>query len=172
MNKWFVKICFGFLFVLAGCASSRVVSFYFEDEGQIHFKTFSFYKRDVAALNPTQVRMDSLIESTISEGLISKGYKLDYPSDAYVSFQITTGNTSSSQVSNPYYYRRTYYPYYPNDVSVTNYKEGIFLIEIYNQKDKLIWQGSKTFKERSSKDIKLILLQDAAEIIGSFKFRS
>ena len=160
-----------FLFV-AACSSSKVVSFYVESESQVKFKTFSFYKRNTSNLNARQIRLDSLIENIISDKLKSKGYLLSYPSEAYVSFQITASNTSTSEVNNPYYYRRTYYPYYNNDVTVTQYKEGVFLIELYDQNDKLIWQGSKSFKERDSKNIEQLLLQNAAEITDVFKSKS
>lgn len=158
------------IFLFARCTASKVVSFYIEDENNIHFQTFSFYKRDIKNLSPEQARLDSLLEQTITEGLKAKGYSKRYPSDVYVSLSITSSNTSSSDVNSPSYYRRTYYPYY--DVNITQYKEGVFLIEIHNQNDKLIWQGSKTFKVRNSKDTNQLLLQYASEIVGSFKSRS
>lgn len=162
-----------FTLILTGCAASKVISFYVEDEDYIYFTTFSFYRRDVSALNSEQKKLDSLIEQTITEGLFAKGYSKSHPSDVYVSFQFTTSNTSTSQVNNPYSLGRSYYPYYKNyDFNVTQYKEGVLLIELHNQNDKLIWQGSKTFKVRNSKDIKQLLLQDAAEIIGAFKANS
>lgn len=171
MIKPVTAVVFALIFI--GCTASKVVSFYVEDEQDIQFHTFSFYKRNVSSLNPDQVRLDSLLENTINEVLQTKGYVKSYPSDVYVSFQITTSNTSTSQVNNPYYSRRSYYPYYNNyDVDVTQYKEGVFLIELHHQNDKLIWQGSKTFKVRNSKEIKQLLKQDAAEIIGAFKSNS
>lgn len=160
------------LLILGGCSATKVISFYVEDESNIDFSTFSFYKRETGKLNKEQLQLDSLLETTIANKLIEKGYKKAYPSDVYISFQITTGSTSSSQMNNPYYGSRRYYPYYNYNVSVTQYKEGVLLVELRNNDDKLIWQGSKTFKVRSSNEIKQLLLQNASEIIQAFKSHS
>lgn len=162
------------LALFSGC-STKVISFYVEDEPKIEFDTFSFYKREVSELNEEQSKLDSLLQLTIENTLIEKGYTKSYPSDVYIGFSITTGTSSTTQ--SPYDIRYpNYSPYnrYGNYyyTTTTQYKEGVFLIELYNRDDKLIWQGSKTFKVRSSVPIKDMLLQNATEIMSVFKNHS
>ena len=161
-----------FVFIITSCASNTI-SFYVVDENRISFDTFSFYERGSTYIKPQQKSLDSLIENSISMELLNKGYKLRNNSDVYVSFNITMGSSSSTNVDNRNYqtYQRYSTPnYYPNySTTTTDYKEGVLLIEVWSSEEKLMWQGSKSFKVRKSVDTQALLIQYAREITASFK---
>jgi len=90
--KGFIYIIFAF--VLSSC-SSNVISFYVVDESRISFESFSFYERDTKKLRPEQKSLDSLIELSISNILVSKGFKEKANSEMYISYSITLGTSSS-----------------------------------------------------------------------------
>lgn len=160
-------IQFLILSIISSCSSSRVVSFYVIDEDKIEFDTFSFYARNNKNLRPQQQELDSLIEQTIYTELVRKGYTKKNYSDVYLSYKIALGTSSSSNINQHQNYTSYYYPNY--NVNTTHYKEGVLLIEFYSNNDKLIWQGSKSFKVGKSKNTKALLLQYALEITNSFK---
>ncbi len=154
------------LFVLLSACSSNIISFYVINENKIELSTFSFYERKTNNLTPEIKKFDSLVEQSISEALISKGYVKQSYSDVYISYHITTGTTSSSNIDNNRY-NNNYSPY--QNVNTTHYKEGVLLIEVFSKQDKLLWQGSKAFKVRKSIDTKELLIAYAKEITNSFK---
>ncbi len=168
--KGFIYIIFAFVF---SACSTNVVSFYVVGESAIQFETFSFYDRDTEKLRPQQKSLDSLIELSISNVLISKGFKEQNNSDVYVSYSITLGTSSTSNVDNQHYdsySNRAYYPYnYNYNVTTTNYKEGVLLIEFWSKEEKLLWQGSKSFKVRKSINTRELFISYAKEITASFK---
>ena len=161
------KIVQVIFFVLLSACASNVVSFYVVDEQKIDFSTFSFYERKTNNLSSEQLKIDSLIEQNISIILVNTGFNNRSKSDIYISYSITLGATSSSSVENNRYNNYNYSPY--QNVNTTHYKEGVMLIEIFNKQDKLLWQGSKSFKVRKSIDTKELLIQYAKEITSSFK---
>ncbi len=158
------------LFLISTC-TPKVISFYVVDANKISVDSFSFYARDTKELRPQQKELDSLIERSITSELLKKGYKKIGESDIIVSYQITLGTSSTSNVNNQhfnnYQYNRVYYPDY--NVTTTNYKEGVLLIEFWNKDEKLLWQGSKTFKVRKSVDTKEMFIEYAKEITSAFK---
>ncbi|MCF6360235.1 MAG: DUF4136 domain-containing protein [Cyclobacteriaceae bacterium] len=155
-------------FFLSSC-TTKVISFYVVDESRISFDTFSFYARDIKKLRPQQKLLDSLIERSISNELINKGYNKSYESDIYVSYKITMGTSSTTNIDNQHFnrYNQMYYPNY--NVTTTNYKEGVLLIEFWDKHDKLLWQGSKSFKVRKSVNTRDLLIKYAQQIAFSFK---
>lgn len=156
-----------FLSFLAACSSSKVISFYVVEEQSINFESFSFYTRNLKDLRPQQKELDSLIELSISTELIRKGFKKRDFADVYVSYKISLGTSSTASVERPRYSSPVYYP--NNNVNTTHYKEGVLLIEISTKDDKLLWQGSKSFKVGKSTNTRLLLLDYAQEITGNFK---
>lgn len=147
--------------------SPSTISFYVVDENKINFNSFSFYDRDTKTLKPKQQELDSLIELAISTELIRKGFEKQSTSDVFVSYKISMGTSSSTSIDRQRYSSPVYYP--ANHISTSHYKEGVLLIEIYSQKDKLLWQGSKAFKVGKSIDTPRLLLEYAKEIISAFK---
>jgi len=164
------KLTLFILLLFIGACSPKVVSFYVVDKGKISVDTFSFYARDTKELRPQQKEIDSLIELSITNELLKKGFKELIESDIIVSYQITLGISSTSNVNNQHFnnyrYNRMYYPDY--NVTTTNYKEGVLLIEFWNKDEKLIWQGSKSFKVRKSMDTQKLLIEYAKEIASAF----
>ncbi len=155
------------MLISIGACSTKVTSFYVVDKDQINFETFSFYARNTKKLRPQQQELDSLLERTISTELIRKGFTNERFSDIFIGYKITLGTSSSSNIDPYQNYNSYYYPNY--NVNTTHYKEGVLLIDFYTKEDKLIWQGSKTFKVGKSKNTKLLLVEYAKEITHSFK---
>ena len=152
---------------ILGACSSSVKSFYVVDEDKIDFDTFSFYALNNENLRPKQRRLDRLIEMTIYQVLTEKGFtQKNYP-DTYISYKISLGTSATSNIDRHQPYRSYYYPEY--NISTTQYKEGLLLIELYTKDDRLLWQGSKTFKVGKSKNTELLLLEMAKEVISAFK---
>ncbi len=103
------------LFFIGAC-TPKVISFYVVDANKISANTFSFYARDTKELRPQQKEIDSLIELSITNELLKKGFKESIESDIIVSYQITLGVSSTSNVNNQHFnnyrYNRMYYPDY------------------------------------------------------------
>ena len=164
--RYLIAITLGSI-LLGSCSTSKVHSFYVVDESKIKFNTFSFYARKSTKLKPLQKELDSLIELMISTELIRKGFRRENYSDVYVDYKITLGTSSTSSVNRPYYN----YIMYPSNynINTTHYKEGVLLIELSTKEDKLLWQGSKSFKVRKSINTKDLFIDYVREIIISFK---
>ncbi len=163
-------IYIAFLIFLVSC-SPKVTSFYVVDENQIHVETFSFYAREQQDLNLQKAELDSLIEKAITQKLINKGYVKTYPSNIYVSYKIMSDKTFKTHTQgtyNPVVPNFNNMPY-DNFIYITEHKEGILIIEFYNENDKLLWQGSKSFKVRKSINTQELLIMYAKEITASFK---
>jgi len=154
-------------FVLLSACSSKIVSFYVVDEHKIKLSSFSFYERKTNILSLEQLKIDSLIEQQISQVLLNKGFENQSKSDIYIGYSITLGTTSTSNLENNRFYNHNYYSY--QNVNTTLYKEGVMLIEIFDEQDKLLWQGSKTFKARKSIATKELLIEYAKDITSAFK---
>lgn len=170
-------ILFLLLIILSAC-SSRVISFYVVEENKIQFKTFSFYARSKQNLNPQKVRLDSLIEELISYQLIMNNYKKEYPSDVYIAYKFISDKTFNTHTDySPPLNQANYTfdnPNLPNNSNfyyVTEQKEGVFMIEIFDNNDKLIWQGSKSFKLNKSTDTKELFQKYVEQIVATFKPR-
>jgi len=98
----------------------------------------------------------------------------------YVSYKIMTDKTYKNQNTNGYDpsapngvgYPRNYSSNYNNSMSnnyVTERKEGVFMIDLYDNNDKLIWQGTKAYKVGKSTDIRALLISHIELILADFK---
>lgn len=161
-------ILFSVLVTLSACTSG-VNSFYVVDESKIQFDSFSFYEREKQSLNSKKVKLDSLIEELISKQLIIKGYNKSFPSDVYLSYKIISDKTYKTHTDYNYPGSSIYNNATPNYYNVTERKEGIFMIEVFDQDDKLLWQGSKEFKVNKSTNTIALLENYIEKIIASFK---
>lgn len=156
------------ILVFLNSCSSSTISFYVVDESSIEFETFSFYARE--KLNSKKIELDSLVESLITTQLVTKGYKKSYPSEMYLSYKIISDKTYKTHTdTNNYLGPSNYNNATPNYYYVTERKEGVFMIEMFNQEDKLLWQGSKAFKVNNSTDTKVLLEKYIEKIMASFK---
>ena len=169
MKKISAILIMATLLFFTSCISSKVISFYVIDDVDLNFQTFSFYRREVSKLNTEYIEVDKKIQHSIETELINKGCKKANPSDVYISFKITTETNISNQINRPSNYYQGYSPYY--NISTSQYKEGVMVFEFWSDNDKLLWQGSKTFKVRKSQELKELLVQYAMEITSSFKSR-
>jgi uncharacterized protein DUF4136 len=153
------------LATLSACLSG-VKSFYVVDENKIQSDTFSFYAKKETRRNVHQIKLDSLVESIIIESLTHKNFNQNYPSELYVSYYFKSGKNKTPN-NTPYYYD----PYYNHSSGVNNVRpeKGILLIEFWDSKDKLLWQGSKTFNSSKSKDPTKLIQEYTREVIAGFK---
>jgi hypothetical protein len=109
----------------------------------------------------------------VKKDLESKGLRPSSLPDIYVSFVINIHTSEETTVDNysRYDYNRRYYNYgymNPDFYNTNQYKEGVLIIDIKNADNKLIWQGSKTFKVKSRASLRESLPQICQEIIASF----
>ncbi len=164
---------------ISACAP-KTLSFYVMDESNINYTTFSFYARDRQNLIEQKAKLDSLIENVITSQLLNKGYTHTSPSEMYVSYKIMTDKTYKNQNSNGYDpsapngvgYPRNYSSNYNNQMNnnyVVERKEGVFMIDLYDNNDKLIWQGTKAYKVGKSTDIRALLISHIGLILADFK---
>jgi len=161
------------LFISA--CSPKSLSFYVMDESGIDYTTFSFYARDRQNLIEQKATLDSIIEHVITTQLIKKGYTHASPSEMYISYKIMSDKTfkNHNNYYNPYPQNGLRYPTNYNNLYnnyyVTERKEGVLMIELYNNNDKLIWQGSKAYKVGRSTDIRALLINHIELIMADFK---
>lgn len=158
--------------LLAGC-SPKVASIY--NTASIKSKPQSFYINPLDQLQTKaegEVNLSYQLETIVQENLESKGLKPSSLPDIYVSFVINIYTSEETTVNdyNRYNYNRyNNYGYMdPNFFNTNQYKEGVLIIDIKNADDKLVWQGSKTFKVKSRASVKETLPELCREIIATF----
>lgn len=171
MKKIIYSICPFILLVFTQC-TTQVVSFYVVDKASINFTSFNFYTHQKTTVPLHVNKTDSLIEQTIAKVLVSKGYERQEPAQMYISFSLSIGETTeftnqNRYNTNPYRYR-SYNSPYPADYYRKDFKEGGLIIEVFNAKDKLIWQGSRSFKSNKKTALKNLLPLLAEEIMETF----
>lgn len=152
-----------------GSCTPKIMSFYVVDENRLEVNTFSFYGEDNDYQISKKVELDSLIEMAINDQLKINGYKYNYPSDFYITYKVISDKTI--EVDNNY---NSHNNNYANQALNRNYytkeqKEGVFMIEFFDEHDKLIWQGSREFNVNKSADTKMLFMEFAAQIVNSFK---
>lgn len=164
------------LMVLGACAQ-KVVGIY--NPGTLKKKPQTFYVYPLEEVNDTttnaQRQLDSTLVKTIDHALKAKGLTTGSLPDLYISFMINvhTGTDESNNNQNYYPYNSyRYYDYRYTDPfyyqSSKSYKEGIFIIEVRNEDNKLVWQGSKTFRIRAKESLIEVLPPIGQEIIDIY----
>ncbi len=168
MRVW--AVC---MLLLVTQCKTRTISFYVVDKDKLSFSTFDFYAKDTEGLTPRQQTTDSLLQHTITQVLQSNGYRQASPAQVYIAYQLTTGmatninSTTNYAHNSPYRYNP--YPYlYDQPAYRTDYKEGVFIIELYSNQDKLLWQGSQSFKVKPGSETQPLLVSLAHNIMESF----
>ena len=169
-NKWAT----GLLLVVSGlfgCAP-QVVGIYNSDQVKIEPKTFYVYGiEDVKSLSDAEKQLNKRLVDIINDDLEMKGLKKSSLADIYVSFMVNVHTSQETRETpiNSYNYRYYNYNYLnPYNSSTQNYKEGVFIIDVKNQDNKLVWQGNKTFKLKSRDSVQEVLPVICAEVINSF----
>jgi hypothetical protein len=159
------------LFSLASCAS-RVVGIY--NPGSLNGppKTFHVYAtKDEGKVAAEKQEFDQQLMTIIAETLESKNLKKSSLPDLYVSFIISVHSTEelNQTAFSPYDYRFRYYNYYdPMRFNSQTYKQGVLIIDIRNADNKLVWQGSKSFKLNARNSSTEELFTSCREIITEF----
>jgi len=174
-----VRISLLILVIALGCKSIEVQSFYNES---VDFGQFYTYK----IINPLH-RGDDFsekgyeatenIENSIAQEMELKQYRYGARADLVVSYQIILDDKIEYRVNDyysPYSYRYSGYPYDPYySVSKKHFKEGVFMIEIKDQRNrKLFWQGSLDLKinKKYLKDSKSIISETVSLILKDYPF--
>ena len=162
------------LLLLAGCTTSKVVSFHNDEFELSTIKTFALRATyDRAKLTSTQQQTDSVLLAILLNQMTFRGYEPSHSPDVFVSYKVSLSSSSESRVDDTYNSRRYYQSrrnYQPFEYGVTtyNYTEGLVLVEVKNPAGKLIWQGSKDFKVKKKVSTREILVQTIREIIASY----
>lgn len=168
-SKAVITLCL----LLAGCAA-KVVGIYNPGSLKATPKTYHVYFPEAEdSFSPERQQLDQQLVDIITQGLANKNLKLSSLPDLYVSFIISVHTTEEFNQNNlnPFDMRYRYYNYGFYDPSLINsqaYKEGVFIIDIKNGENKLVWQGSKSFKLNARKSSSEELLQSCREIIAAF----
>lgn len=159
-------------FLIMTSCSSRVVGIY--NPGSLSGKPQSFhvYTTDRKGENTLEKeKFDRQIINIISENLVAKGLKKSSLPDLYVSFIISVHSSEelNQTAYSPFDYRFNYYGYYdPMRFNSRTYKQGVLIIDIRNADNKLVWQGSKSFKLSARNSSTEELLISCREIIAEF----
>jgi hypothetical protein len=160
-----------YIFLLPGCAT-KVVSIYNYDIIIKNPSTFLIIPAsESTSLSADNKKLDSKLQTIISNSLEIKGLKDSAIPDLYVSYIISVHTSSETQQDNYSQYNRYYYSY-PYNYSTRNYKEGVLIIDVKNDDGKLIWQGSKTFKITSKQSVEELLPEICREIITAYNFET
>lgn len=159
--------------ILASCAP-KVVGIYNAEVLKSTPKSFHVYSIDeVKSLSEEEQEFDQKLISIITKNLISKGLKESSLPELYVSYMISVHSSEEVKDTNPNRYD-PYYRYYnysyidPLRIDTRTYKQGVLIIDIKNDDNKLVWQGSKSFKLSSRKSSKEELIVICQEIIALF----
>jgi len=174
-----VKISLLILLIALGCKSTEVQSFYNESVDFGQFYTFKI-------INPLHrgndfsekgIEATENIENSIAHEMELKQYRYGTRADLVVNYQIILDDKIEYRVNDyysPYSYRYSGYPYDPYySVSKKHFKEGVFMIEIKDQRNrKLLWQGSLDLKinKKYLKDSKSIISETVALILKDYPF--
>ena len=158
-------------FLLTNC-STKVVGIYNYNVTHKKPDTFLVYSAgEYTSLSPDNEDLDSQLQQIISNSLLLKGLKNSSIPDIYVSYIISVNTSSETQRNNNSPYTRYYYDYSYN-YSTRNYKEGVLIIDIKNDDNKLIWQGSKTFKVKSKQSVEELLPEICREIMTAYNIEA
>ena len=158
---------------LAAC-STKVVGIYNSGSLSAPPKSFHVYfPEEEESFSKERQKLDQQLVEIIFAELESRQLKKSSLPDLYVSFIISvhTSEEINENNMNPYDYRyRNYnYGYYdPYRFNSRSYKEGVFIIDIRNSDNKLVWQGSKSFKLNAKNSSSEELIATCREVIASF----
>ena len=155
------------ILILSGCAT-KVVSIYNHDVTNKNPISFLINPAsEYASRSVANQKIDSVLQAVISQSLSLKGLKISALPDLYVSYVIDVHLSSETQQDNYSPYNRYTYND-PYNYSTRNYKEGLLIIDIKNNRGKLIWQGSRTFKIRSKQSVEALLPEICREIMIAY----
>ena len=158
--------------LISGCAP-KVVGIYNDSAFNKNLRTFIVSNPNGEnSLSDENKLLDDRLNDIITTSLENKGLKTSSLPDLYVSYMTSVYNTSettsnSNNYGNPYS-RNNYMYQNPYDNTTTSYKTGVFIIDIKNSQNKLVWQGSKTFKLKSKQSVQAILPEICQEVITAF----
>lgn len=169
--KLIVKLLPIVILFLTGC-SPRVVGIYNDGVGR-NAKTFMILLPEKKSeLSDENIRLVEEVQEIINNSLLNKGLEPSRLPDLYLSYMINVHTASDTQPDNYNYNRFNYYNYYSNNpyygFSSRTYKEGVFIIDIRNADNLLVWQGSREFKLRSRESIPDVLPEICQEVIAEF----
>ncbi|MEN8248480.1 MAG: DUF4136 domain-containing protein [Bacteroidota bacterium] len=153
--------------------SPRVVGIYNEGVGRNAKSFMVVLPEEEKELSEEQVRLDKKIQQIIENSLTNKGLKNSLLPELYVSYIISVHTASDTQgYDYTNYNRYNYYNYYNNPYTFRTtshtHKEGVFIIDIRNEDNKLVWQGSREFRLRSKEGIPDVLPEICSEVIVEF----
>ena len=161
-----------FILIITGCAP-KVVGIYNDGAFNKNLRTFIVSNPNGEySSSDEKMLLDNRLNDIITTSLENKGLRTSSLPDLYVTYMTSVYNTSETTTNNYNYgnpYSRSNYRYQnPYDYSTTSYKTGVFIIDIKNSQNKLVWQGSKTFKLKSKQSVQASLPEICQEVIGAY----
>lgn len=163
-----IKLLSILILFISGC-SPRVIGIYNDGVGRNAKSYMILLPEKEIKPSDNSANLDSLLQEIISASLNNKGLHSSKLPDLYISYMINVHTTSDTQPENFNYYNRyNYYnsPYY--GYTSQTYKQGVFIIDIRNNDNLLVWQGSREFKLRSRQGIPDVLPEICNEVIVEF----
>ena len=165
MNKYLIALAIVPLF---GC-SSKVVSYV---NSKSNFKSFATYRMVNPKVDKSQLADDSnlvfqTIKSAISEEMSKRSYKPSAVSpDLTLRYELaSTTRVQTNAVRDPF---NPFSQFTSNTIH-----EAVLLLELYDIKKKLIWQGSYDLRqERREKRMTKVINNAVAKIFTSYPYKA
>lgn len=160
------------IFLLLASCSPNVVGIYNPGSLKSTPTSYHVYSSDEIELrSEKEQEFDQKLVNIIAQNLDSKGLENSSLPDIYISFIINVHSTEETQQTNynSYDYRYNNNRYYdPYRYESQSYKQGVLIIDVKNADNKLVWQGSGSFKLSAKKSSREELLARCLEIISSY----
>jgi len=170
MKKWFPVV----LIALSAC-SPKVVSFVNEKAGFHQFETYRLVsaKSEPKNFTPENTQIFDLIRENIHTQMQRRGYeKSSITPDLTLRYEVTSNTRveiNNNTQFNPYY--NPYYPAFP--VTSRTIYESVLLLELFDNNNKLVWQGSYDLRqERKEKRIVKAIERAVGYIFTSYPYRA
>ncbi|MEO9871304.1 DUF4136 domain-containing protein [Ekhidna sp.] len=163
MKKWFL------ILLAVGACSPKIVSYV---NSKADFKNFETYRLVSAKLESKNVTPEStLLLDQIKENIHNQMSKRNYQKssvspDLTLRYEISSSTrVESSNQTSPYFSR--------NQFSSRTIYESVLLLELFDQKKKLVWQGSYDLKqERKEKKATRAIEKAVAYTFTSYPYNA
>jgi hypothetical protein len=166
MNKWSLV----FIILLSGC-NPKVVS-YLNPKAQ--FKQFETYrivttKADSKNITPENTLVFDLIKENIHNQMNTRSYEQSNISpDLTLRYEVTSSARveSNNNQNSPFYYQ-------PYQITSRTIYESIILLELFDAKQKLVWQGSYDLRqEKKEKRVSRAIEKAIGFIFTTYPYRA
>ncbi len=164
MKKWLLLT-----FVIASSCSPKVVSYVNPKANFSQFETYRMVttKAESKNISPENTLVFDMIRKSINDEMAKRSYIISNISpDLTLRYEVT----SSTRVENS---TNQIGPYYAPQVNTRTIYESIILVELYDSRKKLVWQGSFDLRqERKEKKASKAIKKAVGHIFTSYPYRA